>query len=606
MAGLVLVIDLVFSGTDYFLLLPNELLRMSWIDWFVLIGSLLFIVIYGVWKTRGSNDLQGYLKGNNDAKWWSIGISIMATQASAITFLSTPGQAYTDGMRFLQFYLGLPLAMIVLCVTFIPIFYRLKVYTAYEFLESRFDLKTRTLTAGLFLLQRGLAAGITIYAPAIILSTLLHWNLTFTNIFIGVLVIVYTVSGGTRAVTQTQKQQMAIMMGGMILAGIMVLNMLPESLSFTDTMHIAGKMGKMNIVNTEFDLHDRYNIWSGLTAAVFLFMSYFGTDQSQVQRYINGKSLTESRLGLIMNGLLKIPMQFIILFIGVLVFVFYQFNQPPLFFNKTGTEKVLESKYKEDFKELENDYFLVFSEKKEKISALVEAQNVEDQISVSILQNEIEGLQEKEANLRTQAKEIVKRVDDKIERNDKDYIFMNFVMDYMPIGMIGLLFSVMFSAAMSSTASELNALATTTTIDVYKRSIRENEDEKHYLKRSKMFTLLWGVLAILFATYASLFENLIQAVNLLGSLFYGTILGIFFVAFYFKRIGGNAVFVAAILSELIVLTIHFLNQNDLAPSFLQMGYLWFNLIGSVCVVILSYGMHFIFPKQENKVSQDSN
>jgi Na+/proline symporter len=606
MAGLVLVIDLVFSGTDYFLLLPNELLRMSWIDWFVLIGSLLFIVIYGVWKTRGSNDLQGYLKGNNDAKWWSIGISIMATQASAITFLSTPGQAYTDGMRFLQFYLGLPLAMIVLCVTFIPIFYRLKVYTAYEFLESRFDLKTRTLTAGLFLLQRGLAAGITIYAPAIILSTLLHWNLTFTNIFIGVLVIVYTVSGGTRAVTQTQKQQMAIMMGGMILAGIMVLNMLPESLSFTDTMHIAGKMGKMNIVNTEFDLHDRYNIWSGLTAAVFLFMSYFGTDQSQVQRYINGKSLTESRLGLIMNGLLKIPMQFIILFIGVLVFVFYQFNQPPLFFNKTGTEKVLESKYKEDFKELENDYFLVFSEKKEKISALVEAQNVEDQISVSILQNEIEGLQEKEANLRTQAKEIVKKVDDKIERNDKDYIFMNFVMDYMPIGMIGLLFSVMFSAAMSSTASELNALATTTTIDVYKRSIRENEDEKHYLKRSKMFTLLWGVLAILFATYASLFENLIQAVNLLGSLFYGTILGIFFVAFYFKRIGGNAVFVAAILSELIVLTIHFLNQNDLAPSFLQMGYLWFNLIGSVCVVILSYGMHFIFPKQENKVSQDSN
>ncbi|MCT4561714.1 MAG: sodium:solute symporter [Crocinitomicaceae bacterium] len=579
---------------------------MSWIDWFVLIGSLLFIVIYGVWKTRGSNDLQGYLKGNNDAKWWSIGISIMATQASAITFLSTPGQAYTDGMRFLQFYLGLPLAMIVLCVTFIPIFYRLKVYTAYEFLESRFDLKTRTLTAGLFLLQRGLAAGITIYAPAIILSTLLHWNLTFTNIFIGVLVIVYTVSGGTRAVTQTQKQQMAIMMGGMILAGIMVLNMLPESLSFTDTMHIAGKMGKMNIVNTEFDLHDRYNIWSGLTAAVFLFMSYFGTDQSQVQRYINGKSLTESRLGLIMNGLLKIPMQFIILFIGVLVFVFYQFNQPPLFFNKTGTEKVLESKYKEDFKELENDYFLVFSEKKEKISALVEAQNVEDQISVSILQNEIEGLQEKEANLRTQAKEIVKKVDDKIERNDKDYIFMNFVMDYMPIGMIGLLFSVMFSAAMSSTASELNALATTTTIDVYKRSIRENEDEKHYLKRSKMFTLLWGVLAILFATYASLFENLIQAVNLLGSLFYGTILGIFFVAFYFKRIGGNAVFVAAILSELIVLTIHFLNQNDLAPSFLQMGYLWFNLIGSVCVVILSYGMHFIFPKQENKVSQDSN
>lgn len=573
---------------------------MSWIDWIVLIGSLLFIVIYGVWKTRGSNDLQGYLKGNNDAKWWSIGISIMATQASAITFLSTPGQAYTDGMRFLQFYLGLPLAMIVLCVTFIPIFYRLKVYTAYEFLESRFDLKTRTLTAGLFLLQRGLAAGITIYAPAIILSTLLHWNLTFTNIFIGVLVIIYTVSGGTRAVTQTQKQQMAIMMGGMILAGVLVLNMLPESLSWTDTMHIAGKMGKLNIVNTEFDLNDRYNIWSGLTAAVFLFMSYFGTDQSQVQRYINGKSLTESRLGLIMNGLLKIPMQFIILIIGVLVFVFYQFNQPPLFFNKTGTEKVMESTYKDDYKKLENDYFLVFSEKKEKISALVEAQNVEDQISVQILQKEIGSLQKKEADLRTEAKEIVKKVDDKIERNDKDYIFMNFVMDYMPIGMIGLLFSVMFSAAMSSTASELNALATTTTIDVYKRSVKANENEEHYLKRSKLFTLLWGVLAILFATYASLFENLIQAVNLLGSLFYGTILGIFFVAFYFKRIGGNAVFIAAILSELVVLGIHFLNQREIAPEFLQMGYLWFNVIGCVCVILFSFIVQPILPKKSVK------
>ncbi|MBU2020613.1 MAG: sodium:solute symporter [Bacteroidetes bacterium] len=560
---------------------------MSWIDWTVLIGSLIFIVVYGVWKTRGAKDLKGYLKGDNDGKWWGIGISIMATQASAITFLSTPGQAYTDGMRFLQFYFGLPLAMIVLCVTFIPIFYRLKVYTAYEFLESRFDLKTRTLAAGLFLVQRGLAAGITIYAPAIILSTLLHWNLTFTNIFIGLLVIVYTVSGGTRAVTQTQKQQMAIMMGGMVLAGIIVLQMLPESLSFGDMMHVAGKMGKLNVVNTEFDLNDRYNIWSGMTAAVFLFMSYFGTDQSQVQRYLNGKSLNESRLGLIMNGLLKVPMQFVILFIGVLVFVFYQFNQPPVFFNKTGTERVLASADSSSYRKLEDDYFLVFSEKKEKISAMVEAQGVDDQNSVKLLQNEINALQISEQKIREDVKKVVKKVDPKIETNDKDYIFMNFVMDFMPIGMIGLLFSVMFSAAMSSTASELNALATTTTIDVYKRSVKPKETDAHYLKSSKMFTLLWGVLAILFATYASLFENLIQAVNLLGSLFYGTILGIFFVAFYVKRVGGTAVFWAAVISELCVIGIHALNTYGIAPFWLEMGFLWFNLVGCILVIVFA-------------------
>lgn len=571
---------------------------MSIIDWIVLIGSLVFIVSYGVWKTKGSKNLQSYLKGDNDGKWWGIGISIMATQASAITFLSTPGQAYTDGMRFLQFYFGLPLAMIVLSVTFIPIFYRLKVYTAYEYLETRFDLKTRTLAALLFLVQRGLAAGITIYAPAIILSTLLHWNLTFTNIFIGLLVIVYTVSGGTRAVTQTQKQQMMIMMGGMVLAGILVLQMLPESLSLMDTMHIAGKMGKLNIVNMDFDLNDRYNIWSGMTAAVFLFMSYFGTDQSQVQRYLNGKSLAQSRLGLIMNGLLKIPMQFVILFIGVLVFVFYQFNQPPLFFNKTGTEKVMESSYKEDFKDLEEDYFLVFSEKKEKISAMVEAQSVEDNSSVKLLQKDVQDLQNQEKVLRDRAKSIVKKVDDKIETNDKDYIFMNFVMDNLPIGMIGLLFSVMFCAAMSSTASELNALATTTTIDIYKRSAKQNEDDGHYLKSSKMFTLLWGVIAIIFATYASLFENLIQAVNVLGSLFYGTILGIFLVAFYIKRISGTAVFIAAIISELIVLMIHFLNIYEIAPKFLQMGYLWFNVVGCLLVIFLAAILQMILPKKE--------
>lgn len=561
---------------------------MSGIDWFVLIGSLLFIVTYGVWKTRGSKDLKGYLKGNNDAKWWGIGISIMATQASAITFLSTPGQAYTEGMGFIQFYFGLPLAMIILSVTFIPIYYKLKVYTAYEFLETRFDLKTRSLAAILFLVQRGLAAGITIYAPAIILSSLLHWDLTLTNIFIGVLVIVYTVSGGTKAVTQTQKQQMMVMMGGMITAGVIVLQMLPPELSMSDTLRVAGASGKLDIVTFDFDLENKYNIWSGMTAAVFLFMSYFGTDQSQVQRYLTGKSLSQSRLGLIMNGLLKIPMQFVILFIGVLVFVFYQFNEAPIFFNKTGTEKVHESKYSENYRGLENDYHILFEKKKDVVSDLVAANQADETKLASVHQKTLQKYQVTEAEIRDSAKVLVEMADKSIETNDKDYIFMNFVMDYMPVGIIGLLFAVMFSAAMSSTASELNALATTTTIDLYKRSVKPKESDKHYLKSSKMFTLMWGVLAIIFATSASLFENLIQAVNILGSLFYGTILGIFLVAFYLKRIKSNAVFIAAILSEIFVLIIHLLNTYEIAPKWLQMGYLWYNLVGCLLVILFGF------------------
>ncbi len=569
---------------------------MSGIDWTVLIGTLLFIVIYGVWKTRGSSDLKGYLKGNSDAKWWAIGISIMATQASAITFLSTPGQGYTEGMGFIQFYFGLPIAMIILSVTFIPIYYKLKVYTAYEFLETRFDLKTRTLAALLFLIQRGLAAGITIYAPAIILSSLLHWDLTLTNIFIGVLVIIYTVSGGTKAVTQTQKQQMMVMMGGMIIAGIIVLQMLPPELSMSDTLQVAGSSGKLNLVSFDFDLENRYNIWSGMTAAVFLFMSYFGTDQSQVQRYLTGKSLAQSRLGLIMNGLLKIPMQFIILFIGVLVFVFYQFNQAPLFFNKTGTEKVIESKYAAKYHDLEKDFQLLFDKKKDVVSSLVAANQAGETDLMKVHQQTLQQYQKDEVVMRESAKKLINKADKSIETNDKDYIFMNFVMDYMPIGMIGLLFAVMFSAAMSSTASELNALATTTTIDLYKRSVKPKEDEKHYLKSSKMFTLLWGILAITFATTASLFENLIQAVNILGSLFYGTILGIFLVAFYVKKVKGNAVFIAAILSEICVLVIHFLNEYNMAPSFLEMGYLWYNLVG--CILVIVFGLALSFGKKE--------
>ena len=559
---------------------------MSSLDWFILIGTLLTIVGYGVWKTRGSKDLSSFLKGNNDAKWWGIGISIMATQASAITFLSTPGQAYTDGMRFLQFYLGLPIAMVILCITFVPIFYRLKVYTAYEYLESRFDLKTRTLAAILFLVQRGLAAGITIYAPAIILSTLLHWNLTLTNIFIGVLVIIYTVSGGTKAVTQTQKQQMAVMMGGMILAGILVLNMLPEQIGLIDAMTIAGKMGKMNLINFEFDLDDRYNFWTGTTAALFLFLSYFGTDQSQVQRYLTGKSLSESRLGLIMNGLLKVPMQFIILFIGVLVFVFYQYNTPPVFFNKVELEQLKKSEYKMSVIELEDRFSTLHEEKKRAIDLMISNQS--KKVNDEILDQKILDLEDEMMEVREDVKALVKSNNPTAEINDKDYIFMSYVMDYLPHGIIGLLFAVMFSAAMSSTASELNALASTTTVDLYKRSMVKNKTDYHYLKSSKYFTFLWGVLAIVFATTASLFENLIQAVNLLGSLFYGTILGIFIVAFYFKKIQANAVFYAAIFAEIIVIAIHYFNTLENPPVWLKMGYLWYNLVGCSLVVIFGF------------------
>ena len=559
---------------------------MSSLDWFILIGTLLTIVGYGVWKTRGSKDLSSFLKGNNDAKWWGIGISIMATQASAITFLSTPGQAYTDGMRFLQFYLGLPIAMVILCITFVPIFYRLKVYTAYEYLESRFDLKTRTLAALLFLVQRGLAAGITIYAPAIILSTLLHWNLTLTNIFIGVLVIIYTVSGGTKAVTQTQKQQMAVMMGGMILAGILVLNMLPEQIGLIDAMTIAGKMGKMNLINFEFDLDDRYNFWTGTTAALFLFLSYFGTDQSQVQRYLTGKSLSESRLGLIMNGLLKVPMQFIILFIGVLVFVFYQYKTPPVFFNIVELEQLKKSEYKMSVIELEDRFSTLHEEKKRAIDLMISNQS--KKVNDEILDQKILDLEDEMMEVREDVKALVKSNNPTAEINDKDYIFMSYVMDYLPHGIIGLLFAVMFSAAMSSTASELNALASTTTVDLYKRSMVKNKTDYHYLKSSKYFTFLWGVLAIAFATTASLFENLIQAVNLLGSLFYGTILGIFIVAFYFKKIQANAVFYAAIFAEIIVIVIHYFNTLENPPVWLKMGYLWYNLVGCSLVVIFGF------------------
>lgn len=569
---------------------------MSWIDWAVLFGTLISIVVYGVWKTRGNKDIDSYLRGGDDVKWWAIGLSIMATQASAITFLSTPGQAYTEGMGFVQFYFGLPIAMIIISVFFLPIYYRAKVYTAYEYLESRFDLKTRMLAAFIFLIQRGLAAGITIYAPSIILSSLLGWPLQATTIVIGILVIIYTVSGGTAAVTQTQKQQMAVMMGGMIIAGILVIYSLPSGVGFNDALNVAGKMDKLNVITFDFNLEDRYNIWSGLTGAVFLFMSYFGTDQSQVQRYLSGKTLSESRLGLMMNGLLKVPMQFIILLIGVLVFVYYQYNQPPVFFNDNLTEQVMSTEYADDFRSLEADYFEIFNSKRETVFQLNDAIDAGDEAVITDVQAELNTLQRNSDEVRAEAKALLSTALPGAETNDKDYIFMTYVMDVLPKGIIGLLFAVIFSAAMSSTSSELNALGSTTTIDFYKRRIKQGQTDTHYLKSSKLFTLSWGIIAIIFASTLSLFENLIQAVNLIGSLFYPTVLGIFVVAFFFKNIRSNAVFMGAILSQAVIILVHYLNVIGEAGAF-TMGFLWYNALGCILVVLFSYFFNLVKPEK---------
>lgn len=559
---------------------------MSNLDWIVLFGTLITIAAYGIYKTYGPKDLDSYLRGKNSMNWWTIGLSIMATQASAITFLSTPGQAYENGMGFIQFYFGLPLAMIIISVAFIPIYYKLKVYTAYEYLEGRFDLKTRTLAALLFIIQRGLAAGITIYAPAIILSTLLGWNLTLTNIVIGAVVILYTVSGGTEAVSITQKQQMAVMMGGMLLAGIIVIKMLP--ISFQEAMHVAGKMEKLNMVSFEFDLADRYNVWSGMTAAVFLFLSYFGTDQSQVQRYLSGQTLAQSRMGLIMNGFLKIPMQFIILFIGVMVFVFYQFFLPPVVFNKVQTDNLRQSEYAGEFENLEKAYGANFEKSKASYTELLAALEQEDVAKETQIKEQLKSLKSEQNEIRDEVKSLIVTNDPDAETRDTDYVFMRFVMDNLPEGIVGLLFAVIFSAAMSSTASELNALGSTSTVDLYKRSIKKDGDDHHYLLSSKVFTAFWGLGAILFATYASLFENLIQAVNLLGSLFYGTILGIFMVGFFMKWVKGKAVFIAALMSEALILLVHFRNGVGIFGFVWDIGFLWYNALG--CLALMLFAM----------------
>lgn len=558
---------------------------MQLFDWIILTSSLLFIVIYGVWKTRGSKNVEDYILGNNETPWHTVGLSVMATQASAITFLSTPGQAYHDGMGFLQFYFGLPIAMIVICLTFIPIYHKFKVYTAYEYLEKRFDLKTRSLAAILFLVQRGLGTGLTIYAPAIILSALLGWNLTLMNIVIGVLVIIYTFSGGTKAVNVTQKQQMFVIMSGMIITFFLILHFLPNDMTFSSALHIAGANDKMNIVNFSFDPEEKYTLWSGITGGFFLSLAYFGTDQSQVGRYLSGKSVRESQMGLIMNGLLKVPMQFFILLTGVMVFVFFQFNPVPLNFNPNNKITVEKSPFKNEYNALEKKLDALSEDKK--VVNLLYIDQLNQDYDNPILRKELVGLSNKEKDLRDRAKEIIIKADRNSETNDKDYVFFHFILNYLPKGLIGLLLAVIISAAMSSTASGLNALASTTAIDIYKRNVKEEKSERHYMNVTKFFTLFWGIVAILFASIGTLFENLIQLVNIVGSIFYGTVLGIFLVGFYVKYVQAKAIFYSAVLSQMTIFFIYYFAIFIFESGEEKLGYLWLNFIGAMLTIILS-------------------
>jgi Na+/proline symporter len=537
--------------------------------------------------------MESYLLGGNEAKWYTIGLSVMATQASAITFLSTPGQAYHDGLQFLQFYLMLPVALIIICVTFIPIFYKLKVYTAYEFLESRFDVKMRSLTSFLFLLQRGLAAGITIYAPAIIISSVMGWNLNITTLFIGIIAIVYTVSGGTKAVHVTHKLQMIVILTSMfIIFGLLVAYM-PDEYTFTEGLAVANSTDKLDILDFDFDWKDRYNVWSSL-AAVFLFLSYFGTDQSQVQRYISGRSIKESRLGLLFNAMFKVPLQFFILMLGILVFVFYQFNKAPIFFNEKILDKVEQSEYADDLRVIQDQYDINYSQRNDLNKTYISLLREDNIAEANSVKSQIAGLLDQEKDLRVEAKQVIKKVDARAEVNDKDYVFINFILNYLPKGLVGLLLAVVFFAAMSSTASELNALASTTTVDIYKRLWKKNGNDRHYLNASKGWTAFWGLVAVLFATFGTLFDNLIQFVNIVGSIFYGTILGIFLVAFYMKWIRANAVFIAAVISQIGIIAIFYFMIY--LPEEEMLSYLWLNIIGAIAVMIMS-GFFGLFIKK---------
>ena len=549
---------------------------MKTIDWIVLIFSIGVIVLYGIWKNRKNKNLEDYFKGNNKSRWWTIGISVMATQASAITFLSTPGQAYNDGMGFIQFYFGLPFAIIIISMFFLPIYHKLNVFTAYEFLEKRFNKKTRNLASLLFLIQRGLAAGITIYAPAIIMSLILKWPLYLLIIIIGSIVTFYTLIGGTKAVNVTQKQQMFVIFVGLFITIFYIFKGIPKEFSLNEVFEIAGANGKLDILNFDFDFKSRYTFWSGITGGLFLALSYFGTDQSQVQRYISGKSLKESQKGLFFNAILKVPMQFFILFIGVSVFIFYQFNISPINFNTAAIEKVRDSKFNAELEILEQKHKEIQEEKFFLMKTFSKSKGIE----------KIKKLQESESLIRSNAKRLISKVSPSLEVNDKDYVFINFIVNNLPSGIIGLLISVILCAAMSSTSSELNALAASSYLDIYKNNFKLKSNYSD-LQVSKFMTFIWGLIAIIFALTATLAENLIQLVNIIGSIFYGTILGIFLVGFFFKKIQAKSIFNSALTTQLIIFIIFYLDI---------VGYLWLNFIGSFLTVLLAHILQKILKK----------
>ncbi|WEA03812.1 sodium:solute symporter [Mucilaginibacter sp. SJ] len=570
---------------------------MSLTDWIVLGLTIFSIVLYGIWKSGNNKNIDQFLMGSRSLPWYHVGLSVMATQASAITFLSAPGQAYSDGMRFVQFYFGLPLAMIVLCITFVPIFHRLKVYTAYEFLEQRFDLKTRALTSFLFLVQRGLSTGITIYAPSIILSTILNINTVYTTLFIGGLVIVYTVYGGSKAVSYTQLLQMSIIFTGMFLAGVLVVYLLPGNVSFMSSLKMAGKMGRMNVIDWKFDPNNRYTVWSGLIGGFFLQLSYFGTDQSQVGRYLTGSSVGQSRLGLIMNGLIKIPMQFLILLIGVLVFAFYQFNRPPMFFNQYEVKQIRKSVYAAEYDHLNQQYGQAFEQKKIKANELIKAIDSKNEDRISYAKDQLKVADSKARLIRQNAIELMKKNNPKADDNDTNYVFLSFVTQYLPKGLIGLLMAIIFLASMGSTASALNSLASTSVVDIYKRIVNPNATDQNYLNASRLATVFWGLVCIGMALYASRIGNLLEAVNQLGSYIYGTILGVFIVAFYLKKIKGTAVFIAAVITEAIICILGYFDA---------IAYLWLNAIGALLLIVIAWVISVMVPPKSASTQEISN
>jgi solute:Na+ symporter, SSS family len=549
---------------------------MSQLDWLVLASALVLMVVYGVWRGGRSRDTKGFLLAGREMRWGTVALSIMATQASAITFLSTPGQAYTDGMRFVQFYLGLPIAMIVLSVTAVPLYYRLKVYTAYEYLEGRFDLKTRALAAFLFLIQRGLAAGLTIFAPSLILSVILGWDMRVTILVIGGLVIVYTTSGGTRAVSRTQVLQAAIILAGMGAAFFVLVASLPSDVSLLDAVRVAGKAGRLNAIDLSFNLNDRYTLWSGLIGGAFLALSYFGTDQSQVQRYLSGRSVTQSRLGLLFNGMAKVPMQFGILFLGATVFAFYQFKAPPIFFDPVATASVRASSDGPRFAELERRYREAVGVREQKARELLRA--MKGGSGCAEAQQAFAEASARAEAVRGDAIAIMRANNPRANPSDTNYVFLSFVVKHLPAGLVGLVLAAVFAASMSASSAELNALASTTVVDVYKRLLRPGAGERHYVLVSRLATVLWGAFAIAFAQQASRLGSLVEAVNILGSLFYGTILGIFLAGFYVRRVSSTAVFAAAIVAEALVVACFL---------FTDVSFLWYNVLGCLAVMLLA-------------------